>query len=236
MDMIIKNSLGRLLFLFVVYLFAPSPAFCDSSKSGESTYKTKAEHLLKIGNMESMTGNQIAAKRAYLEAEKLYRTQEDWSGLAKVLLGTGNMESINGNERLAQKAYMEAEKLYRAEKNWSGLAKVLLGMGNMESVNGKLEAARKAYLEAEKICRDEQNWLELIKVLHGIAELENRSGNSQAAMTIYNELSEIQSSFDLYKQNEPLQEAKKNPVNNDDGSSKNIMYNLIEKFFPETNK
>lgn len=222
--------------VLVVYLLIPCPAFCDSNKSGHNAYEATAESLLKRGNLESMTGNQIAARKAYIEAEKLYRSQKDWSGLAKVLLGIGNMESINGNQRLAKTVYMEAEQLYRAEKNWSGLAKVLLGTGNMEFINGNLDAARKAYMEAEKLCRSEQNWLELIKVLHGIAELENRAGNSKIALKVYNELSMIQSNFDLYKQNEALQEAKKNPVNNDDASSKNIVNNLIEKFFKRINE
>ncbi len=73
----------------------------------------KAKNFLKTGDLESRLGNPDGARKAYAEAEKLYKLEQNQLGQAHVLRGTGDLESILGNPDGARKAYAEAEKLDR---------------------------------------------------------------------------------------------------------------------------
>ncbi|XOF32727.1 MAG: hypothetical protein ACL93V_11920 [Candidatus Electrothrix sp. YB6] len=107
--------------------------------------------------MERSFGNHEEAKKAYREAEKLYRLEQNQSGLAEALLEIGDMERSFGHHDAARKAYMEAEKLYRLEQNTPGLAEVFHGIAELESRLGNSDAALKAYNEVNNFYRKIHN-------------------------------------------------------------------------------
>ncbi|XCN74325.1 MAG: tetratricopeptide repeat protein [Candidatus Electrothrix aestuarii] len=230
--MFTKNITSILLVMIALFFSFPSRGWSTLYESGDRTYEVTAYTFLETANLESVKGNYDAARKAYFEAEKLFRREQNSLGLAKVLLGVGNTESIGGDLDAARKAYMEAEKLFRNKQEWLDLARVLLGIGNMERISGNLDAAKKIYIDAEKLFRQKPYWPGVAKVLHGLAEVESRLGNSEKSLEIYNELAKIQDRInDQYKQFEIVNVSEEHSsILPDDTVESDIACNLSDIF------
>ena len=146
-----QNNAVFLTIVIALFLSIPSHSRGTLNEPEDSADKITAYTFLETANLESIKGNQDAARKAYFEAEKLFRREQDRLGLAQVLLGIGNMESIGGNHDVAKKLYIEAEKLFRQEQYWSGLAKVLHGLAELESRAGNSEESLEIYNELARI-------------------------------------------------------------------------------------
>lgn len=76
------------------------------------------------------------ALATYEEAEKLYRAEGNYHGLANVLMSRGDLLSRTGRFDEALAAYGEAERFYQAMGDNLGLANVLQARGDILQANG----------------------------------------------------------------------------------------------------
>ena len=153
--------------------------------------KLRAHVLDNIGCLESLRGENGAARTHFAEAQKLSLQEQDMLGLANTLHSMGYLEIQLGQIETARAHYAEAEKLYRQEQDMLGLANTLCSMGNLENHLGQIEDARTRYAEAEKLYRQERVMPGLANALKSMGDLERKRGQIEAARTRYAETEKL---------------------------------------------
>ena len=145
----------------------------------------------RLGDLLSRTGELEKALKAYDEAEKLYKSEQNNLGLAHVLRSRGDLLKRTGELEKALEAYDEAEELFKSEQDNLGLANVLVSRGDLLSRTGELEKALEAYDEAEKLFKSEQTNLGLANVLLLRGNLLSRTGELEKALEAYDEAEKL---------------------------------------------
>lgn len=125
------------------------------------------------GNLMRRLGNLDRAKKAYDNAEPLYRKENDNRGMANLLKSKGDLLRRQGNLNAAKESYDEAEKRYRQDGDNLGLANLLKSRGDLLRRLQDLTGAKMAYHEAKLLYHNERNECDNL----GLADLLKAQGD-----------------------------------------------------------
>lgn len=140
----------------------------------------RARCLTELGVARLKLGDRAGARRAYEEAQAIYRTLENRIAEADALIALGDLHRSEGDLTAALKAVASALETYRARRLPIGIAFAQCRMGDIHRRLGDVAAARAAFAEIVELGgRAGAN--SAVCAERGLARLEASAGSLDAA-------------------------------------------------------
>ena len=167
-----------------------SQIFKKINKSSKKKF-FKAESMLELGNVFSRRADWTRSLQSIINAEKLYKENDDSTGLAKCYNLLGSIYGERGNTEKAKYYFLESLSLMDTESESEMIANLYTNLGVIDNIYGNTQDGVKQLNNALIIFNKLGYHHRMAEVYHNIGMMYFESGDNESSLKAFDEGIEI---------------------------------------------